>query len=214
MSKIITIVGNEVVVTSTNGVETQVQKIQLKNNYYTQLKGTNVSILNNEHHVVYVIPAADFSPASTASQIQALLTGIINADTEAVVSSATWGFDTASILFYVKQMSDGSLEYESPIGTPATPTGDVKSQNTAYWLSNFFIIETTANGSIGGDLLEFEIQNITGTTGLANGVNLAGNKSISGRSYHVTSTDKFFYCPSISYDAGGVTTFLITYLTA
>jgi len=214
MSKIITIVGNEVVVTSTNGVETQVQKIQLKNNYYTQLKGTNVSILNNEHHVVYVIPAADFSPASTASQIQALLTGIINADTEAVVSSATWGYDSVGTLFYVKQMSDGSVVYNSPIGTVAAPAGNVTKTNPIINISSFVIIETTSSGNIGSGAFEFEIQNLTAVAGTINSINFAGNRTISGRAHADTRTDSFRYVPQIDYDALGATTFLITYLTA
>jgi len=208
MSKIITIVGNEVVVTSTNGVETQVQKIQLKNNYYTQLKGTNVSILNNEHHVVYVIPAADFSPASTASQIQALLTGIINADTEAVVSSATWGFDMASILFYVKQKSDGSVVYESPIGTVAVPTGAVTQYSPISTLTNLNVVETNAAGAI-PPCLAWTLVNSGGAPLILNGVSTAACAQPFGHEGK-TINGTYFYAPTFTYDATG-TQITITY---
>jgi hypothetical protein len=81
--------------------------------------------------------------------------------TEPTVTSATWGYDTLGTLFYVKQMSDGSVVYESPIGTVTAPTGDVTNKPILATPS-FITIEST-----GKNLPEFnEIQfQITSTGG-------------------------------------------------
>ena len=149
----------------------------------------------------------------TYIQEQRVLCNCCATTPEAVVSSASWGYDSGGTLFYVKQMSDGSVVYNSPIGTVAAPAGNVTKTNPIINISSFVIIETTSSGNIGSGAFEFEIQNLTAVAGTINSINFAGNRTISGRAHADTRTDLFRYVPQIDYDALGATTFLITYLT-
>lgn len=211
MSRVITIVNRELVVTSTNGSETQVQKIQILNNYYTQIVSTNVSVLNNEHKNVITFAASEFSPSSTAAQIQAYLSVLINNTAE--VASATWGYDSVTkSLVYVKQMSDGSVQYESPIGTTYVLAGVIESVIAAPFISAFNILEVSGFGVL-PSAIEWNIENTGGAAGTIDGVNLAnGTESKGQKAFFYNPTGTFYLTDPVSYDATG-TTFLITYTT-
>lgn len=201
MSRVITIVNRELVVTSTNGSETQVQKIQILNNYYTQIVSTNVSVLNNEHKNVITFAASEFSPSSTAAQIQAYLSVLINNTAE--VASATWGYDNLGVLFYVKQMSDGSVVYESPIGTITAPTGQVASFRTTAFTSTLNVIETNAAGSVPSSLA-WQLINTGGAALTLNGVSIASGTSenpLSMEGKTLPNQGVYVYAPAFTYDA-------------
>lgn len=130
----------------------------------------------------------------------------------AYVTSATWGYDNLGVLFYVKQKSDGSVVYESPIGTITAPTGDVGVVNVTAGGSSFNIIEATGSGNI-PNCIEWNIENTGGAAGTIEAVNFINGKESKGqKSFFYNQTGTYHLTDIIDYDASG-TTFLITYTT-
>jgi len=144
----------------------------------------------------------------TYIQEQRVLCNCCATTPEAVVSSASWGFDMAGILFYVKQKSDGSVVYESPIGTVAVPTGAVTQYNPISTVTNLNVVETNAAGSI-PPCLAWTLINTAGGALTLNGVSTAAyaqNYGYEGK----TINGSFYYAPTFTYDATG-TQITITY---
>jgi len=144
----------------------------------------------------------------TYIQEQRVLCDCCGSTPEAVVSSATWGFDTAGILFYVKQKSDGSVVYESPIGTVAVPTGAVTQYSPISTLTNLNVVETNAAGSI-PPCLAWTLVNTAGGALTLNGVVIAYTEIPFGHEGK-TINGTYFYAPTFTYDATG-TQITITY---
>ena len=117
------------------------------------------------------------------------------------VTSATWGYDTIGTLFYVKQMSDGSVQYESPIGTAAAPSGAVTQYNPTFTSTTLNVLETNAAGLI-PTCLAWTLVNTGGASFILNGAIVASSLY---PIYHEGKTinGAYYYAPSFTYDATG-----------
>jgi len=132
---------------------------------------------------------------------------------EAVVSSATWGFDFNGALFYVKQMSNGSVVYESPIGTVAVPTGFVGYVSTLNNTLSFSIIETNTSGNLPAQMTKWKIDNIGGAAGSVSGGNFPHTVDpLECEGVFINQLGQWHDAAPVAYDATG-TDFYITYST-
>ena len=144
----------------------------------------------------------------TYIQEQRVLCNCCATTPEAVVSSASWGYDAAGNLFYVKQLSDSSVVYESPIGTVTAPSGNVTQYNPVINFTTLNIIETNAVGSV-PPCLAWELVNTGGAALILNGVSTAScDKPFGYEGKTINGT--YYYAPTFTYDATG-TQITITY---
>ena len=168
-----------------------------------------VTITQGQTNKKFEIPYASFDPVLSGSG--AFMT-LFNAQVALTVTSASWGYDTAGTLFYVKQMSDSSVVYESPIGAVTAPTGDVASFRTTAFTSTLNVIETSAAGSV-PSCLEWTLVNTGGGPLTLNGVVIgASERPISKEGKTLPHLGVYVYAPAFTYDATG-TTLTIIYQT-
>lgn len=131
----------------------------------------------------------------------------------ASVTSATWGYDALGVLFYVKQKSDGTIVYESPIGTVTAPTGSVEAFRSVAQASSLNVIETNSAGAI-PPCFAWTIINTGGGALTLNGVVLSASafgssNQISMESKTLPHIGLYLFAPTFTYDATSTTITII-----
>jgi len=211
MTKVVTIENNGLRVTSGSGGDTQIQSIQFKNNYFVQIDGDYLSILDNNGNEVYRFIYTDFSPtpAGTVELLNTLTSMISNLDTTSVV----WAYDLGNDYypFLIQTKTDGTSTYIDVNGggtyTPLGVINGVRGNSVKNLLGTLMFSSVAGAATI--DAISLEVINVGGASGVFNGQplsNVVGNNRIKLEAKEVNG--RMYLVPGMSFDATG-TEFLI-----
>lgn len=211
MSKVVTIENNGLRVTSGSGGDTQIQSIQFKNNYFVQVDGDYISIVNNDKELVYRFIYTDFSPtpAGTVELLNTLTSMISNLDT----ISTIWAYDLGSDYypFLIQTKTDGTSTYiDINGGGSYTPLGNISGyRGNAVEIPLSTLMFSSVGPAATIDAISLEVINVGGAAGVFNGQtlsNVIGNNRIKLEAKEING--RMNLVPALGFDASG-TEFLI-----
>lgn len=215
MTKVVTIENNGLRITSGSGGNTQIQSIQFKNNYFVQIDGDYLSIVDNEGKEVYRFIYTDFSPtpSGTVELLNTLTSMISNLDT----TSTAWAYDVDHNYypFLILTKTDGTSTYIDINGGGGTytPSGTITGeprQSTTNTLSTLSTLMFSSSGPAATiNAVSLEVINVGVASGVFDGQtlsNIVGNNRFKMEASTINGVT--YLVPGMGFDATG-TEFLI-----